>query len=354
MKRHVAALLLSPLLVACAGEVIEGTSEALTGSSGGSSSSSSSAASDPTTGATGSAAGASSDTGLTDVSAGPTTEPGTASTAADGVCGDGALDPGEQCDDGDLDERDECTSKCAPPSCDDGLVSGTETDLDCGGGCVKCGGGATCGGAGDCLANSCDGVCAPVAASCLELLTMMPGLPNGAYGIDPGGDGGVLMVYCDMLGGGWTQVAREDLERPMGWSAGAGASCGAFTGLLGGVGQFGANAEAHKSFPLLGVPHSEARVVAGVIVIDSWDDERIFVELDGEEVASRVCNYLQPGTCNQDLHHCGHDFWKEGQFDLAGARAHVGDSVVVRLGSTLNEDANNESWALDTVTVFVK
>jgi cysteine-rich repeat protein len=37
------------------------------------------------------------------------------------ACGDGSLDPGEQCDDGNLSAGDGCTILCAPPQCGDGI-----------------------------------------------------------------------------------------------------------------------------------------------------------------------------------------------------------------------------------------
>ena len=74
---------------------------------------------------------------------------------APGVCGDGVVDEGELCDDGNEDETDACTSLCAPPACDDMLVSGDETDLDCGGSCGPCGAGLGCLGDIDCASGSC-------------------------------------------------------------------------------------------------------------------------------------------------------------------------------------------------------
>jgi cysteine-rich repeat protein len=44
-------------------------------------------------------------------------------------CGDGYVGPGESCDDGNLTNDDVCTNACAPPSCGDGLVQmGEECD----------------------------------------------------------------------------------------------------------------------------------------------------------------------------------------------------------------------------------
>jgi cysteine-rich repeat protein len=47
---------------------------------------------------------------------------GEVSTGPAGFCGDGKADVGEECDDGNLDETDQCTSKCRPPGCGDGIL----------------------------------------------------------------------------------------------------------------------------------------------------------------------------------------------------------------------------------------
>lgn len=108
-----------------------GTTTATNGteeSSGGSSSSTASSADASTSGT--SSAGTDS-TGSTGTS-GPTS--GTAGAA----CGNGVPDDDEECDDGNDDEFDGCTSQCTIPVCDDGEHNGDETDLDCGGSCQAC------------------------------------------------------------------------------------------------------------------------------------------------------------------------------------------------------------------------
>lgn len=64
-------------------------------------------------------------------------------------CGDGKVDPGEACDDGNQIEMDGCTSRCAVPTCGDGVVQppeqcddGNPVDTD---GCLKTCVRATCG-----------------------------------------------------------------------------------------------------------------------------------------------------------------------------------------------------------------
>jgi hypothetical protein len=83
------------------------------------------------------------------------------SGGGDPACGNGVVDPGETCDDGNDDETDECTTLCEPPSCEDGIQSGDESDQDCGGSCEPCTAGQACFEHGDCESVACiEGVCA--------------------------------------------------------------------------------------------------------------------------------------------------------------------------------------------------
>lgn len=136
----------------------------------------------------------------------------TLTTGADGslTCGDGVLDPGESCDDGNEDETDACTTLCAPPTCEDGIISGAETDVDCGGvDCEPCSEQSICQSNADCSTQLCSmGQCA-FATSCAELLAAAAAeAPSGRYTLDPDGMGPVapFEAYCDMTtqGGGWT------------------------------------------------------------------------------------------------------------------------------------------------------
>lgn len=85
-------------------------------------------------------------------------------------------------------------------SCGDGAKNGHETDVDCGGGCSPCDAGSTCGWAGDCESHVCVGdslplFCAP--PSCDDKLQngtetdvncggMVPGVPGGCAPCGPG------------------------------------------------------------------------------------------------------------------------------------------------------------------------
>jgi hypothetical protein len=65
---------------------------------------------------------------------------------------------------------------CAPPTCDDGVQNGDETDIDCGGSCSGCDDGDGCQSDADCKSMNCDegtGLCLPPPNTCAD------GMQNG-------------------------------------------------------------------------------------------------------------------------------------------------------------------------------
>ncbi|MCA9650577.1 MAG: hypothetical protein KC501_11750 [Myxococcales bacterium] len=132
------------------------------------------------------------------------------------VCGNGQVEAGEACDDGNDDDTDACTIACRAPACDDGLRSGQESDVDCGGSCVPCSQGDGCDEHGDCETGFCvEGRCG-YPASCRERLEADPDAVDGVYEIDPDGEGGIepFGVSCDMTisGGGWIRLSLQNSD----------------------------------------------------------------------------------------------------------------------------------------------
>jgi cysteine-rich repeat protein len=130
------------------------------------------------------------------------------------ACGDGFLQTGvEDCDDGNLDNADECTAQCKAPTCEDKLKDGDESDVDCGGACMKCGVGLGCVDGGDCGTGFCGAMnaCA-VAPSCKAIIASDPTAASGVYKLDPDGVGPIkeFSAYCEMTfdGGGWTLALK--------------------------------------------------------------------------------------------------------------------------------------------------
>jgi hypothetical protein len=77
------------------------------------------------------------------------------------ICGNGVVEPGELCDDGNSDNSDDCLSSCVPATCDDGYWHmDKETDVDCGAECPPCGNQKQCLEHADCESFLCEnGLC---------------------------------------------------------------------------------------------------------------------------------------------------------------------------------------------------
>jgi cysteine-rich repeat protein len=154
--------------------------------------------------------------------------------AIQAVCGNGSIETGETCDDANDDNTDGCTTLCHPPSCNDGIKSGAEVDVDCGmAACgIGCDFGQTCTGDNDCKFPICGpapgnggGTVCELPSSCKNWLEHNPGSTDNTYTIDPDGAAGSsqpINVFCHMSkdGGGWTLVfvASDDDTHTWTWN----------------------------------------------------------------------------------------------------------------------------------------
>lgn len=196
------------------------------------------------------------------------------------------------------------------------------------------------------------------ATSCLDIRTRAPALTSGTYSIDPDGTGpnAPFDVYCDMVtdGGGWTRISVEDFStNANGWTNGARAVAGnscfnTYGAHLGGYGNFGNGVVTQKTYDLLGITHTNVRVDLDYIVIDSWDNERARVSIDGALV------YDQPYTF-MGANLCGGSGWGEiGRRDVIQTRAHTANAMTLSITSTIDQDASDESFGVDDVVIMIR
>ncbi|MFV8749256.1 fibrinogen-like YCDxxxxGGGW domain-containing protein [Nannocystaceae bacterium ST9] len=229
----------TPLLPACggddadSGDEIGDTSTSATGSETGdgdtnTETSGTADSTDDATMTTETTADTSTDDATTETTADTSTtaDSSTDSSEGGGVCGNSIIEPGEQCDDGNLSDEDGCLSSCVESSCGDGFVNMGVEACDDGindgsyGGCAincaslgpYCGDGQVDAMQEDCddanidLTDGCQDNCV-VPASCLTLIEYDDSLADGDYQIVPPGYGGdPIPVWCDMTsdGGGYT------------------------------------------------------------------------------------------------------------------------------------------------------
>ena len=115
-------------------------------------------------------------------------------------CGNGVLEQGEQCDDGNNTEGDGCSSLCTT-KCGDGKKGGAEECDD--------------GNANE--SDGCSSACKVTSASSCKIIRASGVTKSGVYLIDPDGAGAVkaFKTYCDMTshGGGWTLIASTMLPK---------------------------------------------------------------------------------------------------------------------------------------------
>ncbi len=148
------------------------------------------------------------------------------------ICGDGKLlDGGEECDDGNTADGDGCTAECKNNICGDGILhEGVEVCDDATndgsyGGCMDnclqlgpyCGDGFLQEEEEDCdsldIATGCLSTCKQ-AKSCLEIINDTPGAPTAVYKVSPETyEGEPLDVWCEMEidGGGYTFLKYSSL-----------------------------------------------------------------------------------------------------------------------------------------------
>lgn len=154
-------------------------------------------------------------------------------------------------------------------------------------------------------------------------------------------------------GGPWTVIATERFATPSARFPGvAVGTCGAFGALLGGVGVLGMDARVRATFDLGGLPHRELRVRFGYVVIDSWDDETAFLDVDGVRVWGITCDKGQPTTCAQSVDECGLATYNDGLVPVDVVVPHQASSVALEIGASL--DQTDEAWGISQLEVSVR
>jgi len=152
----------------------------------------------------------------------------------------------------------------------------------------------------------------------------------------------------------WALHSLEDFEEvgTDGWNHGELTEC-AGRKILGGHCVEKATPELTKTFS--GLPlHSQIRVVAKYLFIDSWDGESGFMKVDGNAVWVDSYNHAS-GDAKHGINICGNET-PEHKFStpIDLSVPHSGDSVTLSFGATTDEHSCDESFGIDSVMIFTR
>jgi len=159
-----------------------------------------------------------------------------------------------------------------------------------------------------------------------------------SFGID-----NVVVTYEPMKK---VTTMKSDFTKSMdGWNCGKITSCGKFGKLCGGYGVKAKGAEIKKTFKL---PASTYTVTLDFIKLDSWDNERAHVSVNGKQCFNKVLHYSRGvNVCGN-----GNGGFKDEKIKVTckGTLSKAGP-LTVRVYTTLNQDAKDESFGIDNVVV---
>jgi len=152
----------------------------------------------------------------------------------------------------------------------------------------------------------------------------------------------------------WALQSLEDFEEVGvdGWSHAEVTEC-AGRKILGGHCVEKATPELSKTFGSLG-PHTQIRVVAKYLFIDSWDGESGYLKADGNTVWLDSYNHAV-GDPKHGINMCGNET-PERKFssNIDVTIPHTGDSLTLAFGATTDEHSCDESFGIDSVMIFTR
>jgi hypothetical protein len=185
------------------------------------------------------------------------------------------------------------------------------------------------------------------AASCAAILSADPSADDGDHYILF--DGTSKLLRCDMSGGGWTRLYANDFEDDdtTGWSYTTTSTCGSWSTVIGGYGL-----TSDTSFDIDigtgGIGHGDVKLRMYYLFIDTWDGESGYAKIDG----STIWSSSRDGCSGSDI--CGRTDCGDTRHDIHETASHSAGSINLRVGSSLNQDPGDESFAVDDVAVWIK
>jgi len=152
----------------------------------------------------------------------------------------------------------------------------------------------------------------------------------------------------------WALQSLEDFEEvgADGWSHGEITNCGG-QHLLGGHCVEREIKDLTKTYNNL-PPHTQLRINAKYMFIDSWDGESGYMKIDGNTVWVESYNHAD-GDSKKGINICGNPT-PERRFGrpIDVTIPHTGSSVTLQFGATTDEHSCDESFGIDSVMLFTR
>merc|ERR1712224_156290 len=136
-----------------------------------------------------------------------------------------------------------------------------------------------------------------------------------------------------------------NVKDQQGWNCGKVQKCGSIGNVCGGYGTKGAKHDIKKTFKNL--PAGTYQISLDFIKIDSWDNEKAIVQVNGKQC------WMKTFTNVQGKQICGskNGNWNELKVKATCTAAAVKGVFTVRVTSTLNSGAGDESFGIDNVVL---
>lgn len=153
----------------------------------------------------------------------------------------------------------------------------------------------------------------------------------------------------------WSLVSVEDFEEEdevQGWSHKDLTDCAGHK-FLGGPCTKAGDTEVSKIYNKL-PPHTQVRITAKYLFIDSWDGESAYMKVNDSPVWADTYNHAEV-EAKSGINVCGNGT-PEGRFmrNIDITVPHTGGSLDLKFGATTDEHSCDESFGIDSVMIFVR